>query len=326
MKTKKDNIDPKHQKSATQTHAESFQGDRGDARKLREETTRGPIEIENQSHGAATRGPRENDTHFHGDKEWWKTFFDDDWKRFSFDAHTAEHTSKEARFIIQALDLKPAEQVLDLCCGIGRHALELARRGFRHVIGQDFCREYLEHAASEARREGLKLDLMESDMRRIPGYGNLDAIYSWHTSFGYFEKEEENEKVMDAVGGALRQGGRFLLDSGSRDWEIRNFAAQTWHGEAPNYIIENTRFDLATSTHHGEWTFMSPDGTRKTRRMQLRQYSLHEMIELMARYGLCFVKAWGSIEGEPFTFDSRRMIVLAAKGEVNGKSIARELR
>ncbi len=312
MKMKNDNnIDPKHQKSAAQTHGGSFQDARGDARKLRGETT---------------RGPRENDTHFHGDKEWWETFFDEDWKRASFDAHTAEQTSREASFIIEALDLKPEEQILDLCCGIGRHALELARRGFRHVAGQDFCRDYLEHAASEAEREGLKLDLMESDMRRIPGYGNLDAIYSWHTSFGYFEKEEENEKVMDAVGGALRNGGRFLLDLNNRDWAIRNFAAQNWHGEEPYYVIENNRFDLATSTHHGEWTFMSPDGTRKTRRMQLRQYSLHEMIELMARYGLRFVKAWGSADNERFSIDSRRMIVLAAKAEIDGKSIARELR
>ena len=262
-----------------------------------------------------------------GSQEWWQNFFDDDWKRFSFDAHRAEQTSRQVDFIIEALYIKKEEQVLDLCCGIGRHAIELAKRGFKHIIGQDFCKEYLEHAASEAEREGLKLDLIESDMRRIPGYGKLDAIYSWHTSFGYFETEGENEKVIDAVGGALRQGGRFLLDLNNRDWIIRNFAAQTWHGEEPNnYILENNRFDLATSIHHGEWTFISEDGTKKTRRMQLRQYSLHEMISLLARYGLRFVNVWGSIEKEPLSLNSRRMIILAVKGEVSCKSIARELR
>lgn len=261
-----------------------------------------------------------------GATEWWQNFFDDDWKRFSFDAHTPKLTSRQVDFIIHALDLKPGEKVLDLCCGTGRHALELASRGFKHVIGQDFCRQYLEHAAKEAKRMGFKLDLIESDMRRIPGYGKLDAIYSWHTSFGYFEDERENEKVADAVGGALRQGGRFLLDSNNRDWVLRNFAEQTWHGEAPNYVLEKNSFDLATSTHHGEWTFVDKDGKPRTRRMQIRQYSLHELAEMFARYGLNYVKAWGSIEGDSFTLDSRRMIILFSKGEVDSKSIARELR
>lgn len=60
--------------------------------------------------------------------------------------------------------------------------------------------------------------------------------------------------------------------------------------------------------------------------MQIRQYSLHELAEMFARYGLNYVKAWGSIEGDSFTLDSRRMIILFSKGEVDSKSIARELR
>jgi SAM-dependent methyltransferase len=262
----------------------------------------------------------------HGGKEWWKTFFDDEWKRASFDAHSPELTTKQVDFLIQALGLKPGEKVLDLACGIGRHAIELASRGFKHVIGQDFCRQYLEHAETEAKKLGVNLDLIESDMRRIPGYGNLDAIYSWHTSFGYFEDERENEKVADAVGGALRQGGRFLLDTINRDWAIRNSQAQGWHGEPPNFILEKNSFDLATSTHHGEWTFIGPEGIARTRRMQLRQYSLHELVEMFARYGLSYVRAWGSIDGDPMTLDSRRMIILFVRGECSKTSIARELR
>jgi SAM-dependent methyltransferase len=261
-----------------------------------------------------------------GEKEWWQSFFDNEWKKFSFDAHPPELTRKQVDFIIEALELNPDSNIFDLCCGIGRHALELSRRGFKHVTGQDFTQPYLDIAAARASKEGLSAEFLNSDMRRIPGYANLDAIYCWHTSFGYFENEAENEKVADAVGGALKQGGRFLLDTVSRDWLVRSFKAQTWHGESPNYILERNRFDLATSTHHGEWTFISEDGKARTRRMQLRQYSLHELIEIFARYGLRFIQAWGSIEGEPFAIDSRRMIVLFVKGEVSKTSIARELR
>lgn len=289
----------------------------GSQRRLRQEA-----DSQNKTH----RGPRENDSHFHGDKEWWQNFFDDEWKRFSFDAHPQELTQKQVDFIIQALNLKPDDQILDLCCGIGRHALELSRRGFAQVTGQDITQTYLDIAATQAKKEGLATEFLNSDMRRIPGYGKLDAIYSWHTSFGYFEDERENEKVIDAIGGALRQGGRFLLDTNNRDWVIRHFAAQTWDGEAPNYILESNHFDLATSTHHGSWTFIGEDGKTSVKRMQLRQYSLHELAELFARYGLRFVHAWGSVNGDEFTMDSRRMIVLFIKGEVSKTSIARELR
>ncbi|MBN2379537.1 class I SAM-dependent methyltransferase [candidate division WOR-3 bacterium] len=259
-------------------------------------------------------------------KEWWESFFDSEWKRFSFDAHTPEHTAEQVEFVIKTLDLKREDNILDLCCGIGRHALELSRRGFVHVTGQDFTQEYLEIASRKAKDEGLSTEFLNSDMRRIPGYANLDAIYSWHTSFGYFENEAENEKVADAIGGALKQGGRFLLDLNNRDWVIRNIAAKSWHGETPNYILEDNHFDLATSTHHGEWTFINEYGKISVKRMQLRQYSLHELIEIFARYGLRFIQAWGSIEGEPLTLDSRRMIILFSKGEVDSSAIARGLR
>lgn len=251
-----------------------------------------------------------------GGSEWWQEFFDSDWQRFSFDATPAELTQKQVDFIIQALELKKDDNILDLACGIGRHALELSRRGFKHVTGQDFCQGYLDIAAAQAKKEGLSTEFLNSDMRRIPGYANLDAIYCWHTSFGYFEDERENEKVADAVGGALKQGGKFLLDTINRDWIIRNFTRNTpntWHGEAPNYILERNRFDLGTSTHHGEWTFIGKDGNTTTKRMQLRMYSLHEMIELLFRHGLRFQEAWGNIDKGPMTWDHRRMIVLAVK-------------
>jgi len=258
--------------------------------------------------------------------QWWEQFFDTEWKRFSFDAHTPEHTAKQVDFIIRKLGINKEDNILDLACGIGRHALELSRRGFEHVTGQDFCQEYLDIAAQQANKEGLNTEFLNSDMRRIPGYANLDAIYCWHTSFGYFEDEVENEKVADTIGAALKQGGLFLLDTINRDWVVKNFQSQGWHGEVPNYILERNHFDLATSTHHGEWTFIAEDGKNHTKKMQLRQYSLHELIELFARYGMRFVQAWGSIDGEELTIDSRRLIILFSKGEVSSTSIARELR
>lgn len=244
--------------------------------------------------------------------EWWENFFDPDWKRFSFDAICPELTRKQVSFITDVMGFKKDDRILDLCCGIGRHALELSRRGFARITGQDLTQEYLDEAITRAKKEGLNANFIQGDMRELPFEAEFDAIYNYHTSFGYFESETDNGKVIASVARALRSGGRFLLDTVNRDWIVRNFTSHTWHGKPPNYILERNRFDLATSTHHGEWTFVG-GGKTKTRSMRLRMYSLHEMICLLERNGLVFKEAWGNMEKEPLTWDHHRLIVLAVK-------------
>ena len=60
----------------------------------------------------------------------------------------AENTRREVDFIVTAAAIQPHSNILDLCCGQGRHCLELARRGFRHVMGVD-----IRNLSSEATRE-----------------------------------------------------------------------------------------------------------------------------------------------------------------------------
>ena len=259
--------------------------------------------------------PRGCEADARGENEWWQSFFDEDWKRFSFDTVDPERTQKEVDFLADVMGLKKDDRILDLCCGIGRHSLELARRGFTDITGLDYTSEYLNEAISTAKKERLTVQFIQGDMREIPFEAEFDAIYNVFTSFGYFKTNSENEKVITSIARTLKSGGRFFIDTINRDWLIRNFTRNTpntWHGEEPNYILERNTFDLATSTQHGSWTFITKEGISE-RKMQLRQYSLHEMIELLTRHGLRFQQALGSIEAEPMTWDHRRMIVLAVK-------------
>ena len=91
---------------------------------------------------------------------------------------------------------KPASlSVLDIACGAGRHALELARLGYK-VTGNDLSPFLLEEARKAALKSNLPLKLTCCDMRHIPPYGNYDRVVQLFTSFGYFERKEYDQVVL----------------------------------------------------------------------------------------------------------------------------------
>src|SRR5260370_9502779 len=96
--------------------------------------------------------------------------------------------------MISLLDLKSGATMLDLCCGIGRHSIEFARRGF-NVIGVDLTKPYLEQARASASKENLKIEFVLSDMREFSRPGAFDAAINFFRPFGYFAAPADDAKV-----------------------------------------------------------------------------------------------------------------------------------
>ena len=244
---------------------------------------------------------------------WYVDFFARDYREAYEHILTSQPTDRQVAFAAHALGLAPGERVLDLCCGHGRHAIPLARQGLR-VTGLDLNAESLEEARRSAQAEGLDLELVRGDMRRIPYDDHFDAVVNMFTSFGYLEPQEDM-LVLQEVSKALKPGGRLLMDLLNREWVINNYIQdEERRAEDGTVFLEHRELDLTTSRNTVTFTIVPPDGARRqTAPLCVRLYTLTEVIGMLAQAGLAFQRVYGGFEGEDYTIDTRRMIVVATR-------------
>lgn len=245
--------------------------------------------------------------------QWYREFFDDLYLRVYQPLEAPEQVRREVEFIVKALDLPAGAKVLDLCCGQGRHSLELARRGFQ-VVGVDLSEALLYAARKRAESEGLSVTFLHCDMREIDFADEFDAVINMFTSFGYLESEAEDEKVLGKVAQALKSGGKFLLDVVNRDRLIRDFQAREWHAADEGWLVlEERTFDHLSGRMETRWVCVARDGVRYERLSSVRLYTASELRTMLERAGLKVTNLFGDYDGSPYSWDSQRLIVVACK-------------
>lgn len=246
---------------------------------------------------------------------WYVDFFRSDYLNVYGHMFTEERAEKESAFVARALSLTPGASVLDLCCGQGRHSVQLAKRGFK-VIGLDLNAEYLDLASKAAEEAKVKIDTVTGDMREIPFENKFDAIVNMYSSFGYLESEAEDLRVLESAAKALKDGGQLLLDMLNREWAIDNYIQNDWHtGTDGTLYVERRDLDLSTSRMHVHFIVVdSKGGRRESIGHIIRLYTLTEMTRLLERVGMRVTLVFGGFDGEDYGIGTRRMIIVAQRG------------
>lgn len=238
---------------------------------------------------------------------WTPTFFED--ARPLFPA--ARESLKEARYVHRKLQLKKGMTFLDCPCGFGRISLPLARIGIK-VTGVDITGSYLDEFDKRAHKARVKVTLLNQDMRRINFRNEFDAAANLYTSFGYFESDTENLRVLRNFFHALRPGGRFLMTTINRDWLMMNFVPNNWEEHSGVRLLQARWFDYARSIIHDEWRFQK-DGEEKVYHTTLRLFSFHELRAMLAKVGFIDIEGYGSREDQPTGRTNRNIYVIARK-------------
>ena len=175
----------------------------------------------------------------HLPSEWWRTLFNSIYLKTDGDVVENEmNTLKDVDMLIQTTGLEANDRILDLCCGQGRHCLELARRGFNHVTGVDRSRYLIRLARKRARQNHLAVSFHEGDARKFRFPENtFHTVTLFGNSFGYFEREDDDLAVLERVKKVLCSGGLLAMDLVDGDWMRAHFEARTWEWIDENYFV-----------------------------------------------------------------------------------------
>jgi SAM-dependent methyltransferase len=245
-----------------------------------------------------------------------KTWYEQDsfWEtlaRFMFSKERWESAPEEVTNLISLLKMSAGASVLDLCCGQGRHSLELARRGFS-VVGVDRTQAYVEKARQKAESEGLKLEFVQEDMRRFCRSDTFEAAINVFTSFGYFEEIKDDEKVAKNVYSSLKDGGAFLIDVMGKEVLARIFRERDWHETEDGIVLEERKISKNWGWSENRWMLMRAKEVEESR-FSFRLYSAVELTDLLAKQGFDAIEVYGNLAGAPYDHKADRLVVVAHK-------------
>lgn len=228
-------------------------------------------------------------------------------------------TRQEIDFLIEALGLAAGDTVLDVGCGPGRHAIELARRGVS-VIGLDISSEFIRVAQERAEAEGVAAltRFLRADAREFDLGEYVDAAISLcQGAFGLGGRPAADDpqnliadgSVLANIARSLRPGGRVAVSAFSSYFQVR-------------WLEEQDDFDAATAVNHERTQFRDPQGRAIDGELWTTCYTPRELRMIAERAGL-IVDRVTSVSpghygwGEPTT-DTQEFLLLARRGEQRG--------
>jgi len=237
---------------------------------------------------------------------WYTAFFGHDYARFE------EHptTAREVRFLDTVL--RPCRDegayLLDLACGMGRHAVALSRKGYR-VIGLDLSDVMLGHA----RKRKSSVRWVRGDMAGVPlESGSCGAVISMFSSIGYFNDESENYHVLSEIARVLRPGGKLVIKTANRDFFMKHAPRQSWFTKGGLTVLEERRFDLVVSRSEVDVTVLEGP-QRRAYHHSIRLYTATELAMLLASLDIDTLDVRGDFGGAPLTVDAPHLILIVER-------------
>jgi SAM-dependent methyltransferase len=243
---------------------------------------------------------------------WFETFFRGVAVDFWVRAMTPAFTLPEVDFLEKALAAQPGARLLDLACGSARHAIALARRGYR-MTGVDLSPEFLALAARSASQAGVEVDLHRADMRALelpaPAF---DGAYCFGNSFGYLDASEARA-LLAALARALGPAARLVIDTGvCAESILPSFLPRRWHRLGDMVVLSECRYVPHAGRLDIDYTFIQ-GGVEESRPASSYVMTVAELSALLRDSGFAVVALAGGLTGEPFHLGSPRLLLTAQR-------------
>lgn len=254
--------------------------------------------------GPALTGPSVNEPSWHDSDAFWEVM-----EAALFSPARLSVAAADIDAAIRLLKLTEGAHVLDMCTGPGRHAIELARRGFR-VTGVDRTRRYLERARLYADQAGVSVEFVEGDMRRFVRPSAFDIAINMYTSFGYFLDERENTQAARNLARSLRPGGTALFELVGREVVAATFRERWWEELEDGICLEERKIAADWEWIESRWILIR-GGKKQEFQLKHWLYSGSELRKLLLDAGFADVRLYGALDGRPYDRDAKRLVAVA---------------
>ena len=235
-------------------------------------------------------------------------YYNDDYLLLSDVMTPQALTENEVEYMVRLLEMTAGCRLLDLGCGYGRIAHELARLGIR-VTGVDLVPQMLDFARRRAADEGLEINYVEGDIESLTYKGAYDVAIMWFYAFGY-GADSSHQKILRRICSALRPGGTLLFDQ----YNTHRLARE----EHPSLIdrgdtlfIHRPRPDL----EHGRWgaeRIVVTEGRIRRSHFSCRSYTPPELRVMLEAAGFRAIRFLG--DGmQPYGPASAKLVIAAMK-------------
>ena len=232
---------------------------------------------------------------------------------YMFDADRLATTQQEVDGIL-ALGAPAGRRVLDLCSGPGRHAVELARRGYA-VTGVDRSLFLMERARERAAAAGVAVEWVQADMREFERPESFDLAINMFSSIGYFENDRENSRPLQMLHRNLAPGGAALIELIAKE-QLAKVLTNTSSAEYPDGSILVQRHWVQDNWQRirNQWILIR-DETAQYFTFDHQLYSGVELRDRLLAVGFRDVRLYGNLQGDAMGPQTTRLVAVATKQE-----------
>jgi SAM-dependent methyltransferase len=240
--------------------------------------------------------------------DWYENWFGSPFYRILYENRDGQEAYEFIETLLCYLKPPAESSMLDIACGEGRYAIQLADKGF-DVTGID-----ISHASIEAAKahEQDNLHFFVQDMR-MPFYVNyFDYSFNFFTSFGYFEYSRNHRLAAKSFAAGLKRGGTLVID-----YLNGNFIT---NGLVPHSTVVrgSYKFNISKRLEHKhvvkDISFVDADGKQRAYTETVAIFSLHDFIKMFGDAGMELVATFGDYKLNPYDESgSPRMVMIFKK-------------
>ena len=237
---------------------------------------------------------------------WFANWFDSEYYHVLY----KNRDEKEAEFfienLVQYLNLKQRKKLLDIACGKGRHAKYFNSLGF-DVVGVDLSANSISTAN---KYKNKTLQFFEYDMREVYEENQFDVVTNLFTSFGYFEKDSDEKKAINAMASNLKKEGLLVIDFMNAKRVMANLVASEQkkiggitfnikRSVRNNHIIKDIRISDSKIKHYFQ--------------EKVKALTLTDFDDFITNAGLKIIDIFGNYKLEEFNAQNSDRLILICK-------------